>query len=92
MCQDFIHFPGILHHFILAKLATCTIQVNNSIFYFSSYVTWNLHEPEPGQYQFSGQADLEGFLRTAQDAGLLVILRVGPYICGEWEMVGYLPH
>ena len=53
-----------------------------------TYVPWNFHEPFPGVYNFEGDHDLVGFLKTAQDVGLLVILRAGPYICGEWEMGG----
>uniref|UniRef100_A0A672K3I8 Beta-galactosidase-like n=1 Tax=Sinocyclocheilus grahami TaxID=75366 RepID=A0A672K3I8_SINGR len=34
-----------------------------------------------------GDRDLEYFLNLANQIGLLVILRPGPYICAEWEMV-----
>lgn len=53
-----------------------------------TYIPWNFHEEYPGQYSFSGDRDLEYFLRLAQDIGLLVILRPGPYICAEWDMGG----
>lgn len=53
-----------------------------------SYIPWNYHEESPGQYNFSGDRDLEYFLQLANDIGLLVILRPGPYICAEWDMVG----
>ena len=36
-----------------------------------------------GVYNFSGGADLPAFLQAAKDAGLLVLLRAGPYMCGE---------
>lgn len=55
----------------------------------TTYVFWNLHEPEPGRYDFSGQNDLAAFLKTAQEEGLFVILRPGPYVCAEWEFGGY---
>jgi len=48
---------------------------------------WNVHEPQPGVYDFSGQTNLSHFLKLAQDSGLLVILRAGPYICGNWDYV-----
>lgn len=51
------------------------------------YIPWNYHEESPGMYNFSGDRDVEYFLKLAQDIGLLVILRPGPYICAEWEMV-----
>ncbi|MGI4829496.1 MAG: glycoside hydrolase family 35 protein [Janthinobacterium lividum] len=53
------------------------------------YVFWNLHEPEPGKYDFSGQNDVAAFVREAQAQGLYVILRPGPYVCAEWDLGGY---
>ena len=53
-------------------------------------VPWLLHEPRPGRFSFEGMADLPGFLREAQAAGLHVILRVGPYI-GDGHDGGGLP-
>ncbi|KAK5865833.1 hypothetical protein PBY51_020072 [Eleginops maclovinus] len=53
-----------------------------------TYIPWNYHEESPGQYNFSGDRDVEYFLQLAQDIGLMVILRPGPYICGEWDMGG----
>ncbi len=47
------------------------------------YVQWNLHEPTPGQYTFEDRLDVEAFLDLAQELGLYVIFRPGPYICGE---------
>ena len=43
-------------------------------------VPWLLHEPEPGEFDFSGRADLGRFLRLAGEAGLFVRLRMGPYV------------
>src|SRR6516162_4445480 len=43
------------------------------------YSFWNLHEPRPGQYDFSGNLDIATFIRTAQQEGLWVIVRPGPY-------------
>ncbi len=45
------------------------------------------HEPEKGTYDFSGNNDLIGFLETAQEVGLVVILRAGPFIDAERDMV-----
>lgn len=52
------------------------------------YVPWNFHEPVQGVYNFTGDRDLVHFLDLANQTGLLVILRPGPYICAEWEMGG----
>ena len=53
-----------------------------------AYLFWNLHEPKPGEFVWSGQADDAEFCRIAQEEGLWVILRPGPYSCAEWEMGG----
>lgn len=52
------------------------------------YVPWNFHEAVLGLHNFTGDRDLEHFLDLANQTGLLVILRPGPYICAEWEMGG----
>jgi beta-galactosidase len=54
----------------------------------TTYVFWNLHEPKPGVYDFSGQLDVAEFVREAQQEGLYVILRPGPYVCSEWDLGG----
>lgn len=54
-----------------------------------TYLFWNLHEPRPGEFDFSGQNDIAAFVRTAQEEGLWVILRPGPYACAEWEFGGF---
>jgi len=53
-----------------------------------AYLFWNQIEPRPGQFDWSGQADVAEFCRIAQQEGLWVILRPGPYSCAEWEMGG----
>jgi len=53
-----------------------------------AYLFWNQHEPRPGQFDFSGQADVAEYCRLAQEAGLWVILRPGPYSCAEWDLGG----
>jgi beta-galactosidase len=55
----------------------------------TTYVFWNVHEPQPGVYEFSGQNDVAEYIRGAQAEGLNVILRPGPYVCAEWELGGY---
>ena len=55
----------------------------------TTYVFWNVHEPRPGVYDFSGQHDVAEFVREAQQEGLYVNLRPGPYSCAEWECGGF---
>lgn len=55
----------------------------------TTYVFWNYHEEAPGNWNFSGEKDLRRFIKTAQEVGLYVIIRPGPYVCAEWEFGGY---
>ena len=58
------------------------------------YVFWNLHEHDYNissgvhTYDFTGRADLAQFLTVAGDAGLFVNVRIGPYVCAEWNFGG----
>ncbi|XP_052199504.1 beta-galactosidase-like isoform X2 [Diospyros lotus] len=54
-----------------------------------TYVFWNGHEPSPGQYNFEGRYDLVRFIKLVQQAGLYVHLRIGPYVCAEWNFGGF---
>ncbi|MCL7039501.1 hypothetical protein MKW94_011275 [Papaver nudicaule] len=54
-----------------------------------TYVFWNGHEPSPGKYYFEGRYDLVKFLKLAHQAGLYVHLRIGPYVCAEWNFGGF---
>ena len=54
-----------------------------------TYVFWNAHEPSRRVYDFSANNDLITFLKTIQDSGLYAILRIGPYVCAEWNY-GYI--
>lgn len=37
------------------------------------------------QYDFEGRKDLVQFVKTVAQAGLYVHLRIGPYVCAEWN-------
>ena len=56
-----------------------------------TYVPWNLHEPEKGQFCFDWHLDLKAFLQVCQEEGLYVMLRPAPYICSECDFGG-LPY
>lgn len=89
--EPFQILSGTIHYFRvvpqywqdrLKKLKECGLNT------VETYTCWNLHERKEGQFDFSGMLDLAAFLKTAQELGLYVILRPGPYICGEWDMGG----
>ncbi|XP_057529254.1 beta-galactosidase 3-like [Amaranthus tricolor] len=54
-----------------------------------TYVFWNGHEPSPGNFNFEGRYDLVRFLKIVQKAGLYAHLRLGPYVCAEWNFGGF---
>lgn len=37
------------------------------------------------QYNFKGRYDLVRFIKTVQKVGLYAHLRIGPYVCAEWN-------
>ncbi|XP_017762867.1 PREDICTED: beta-galactosidase [Eufriesea mexicana] len=55
----------------------------------STYVEWSLHQPTVDTWDWSGDADLVQFLKIAQEEGLFVLLRPGPYICAERDFGGF---
>jgi beta-galactosidase len=81
-----MHYPRIPRAYWRARLRMAKAMGLNAI---TTYVFWNVHEPRPGIYDFSGQNDIAEFIREAQSEGLYVILRPGPYVCAEWEFGGF---
>ncbi|OBS59551.1 hypothetical protein A6R68_09322, partial [Neotoma lepida] len=84
-------FGGSIHYFRvpreywrdrLLKMKACGLNT------LTTYVPWNLHEPERGKFDFSWNLDLEAFIQLAAKIGLYVILRPGPYICSEIDLGG----
>lgn len=53
-----------------------------------TYAFWNIHEISPGVWDFTGDKNIAEYIRTAQQVGLNVILRPGPYVCAEWDFGG----
>lgn len=54
-----------------------------------TYVFWGEHQRSPDPvYDWSGRRDLWGFIAAAGDAGLVVLLRLGPYVCAEAHFGG----
>jgi beta-galactosidase len=81
-----IHYPRVPRAYWRDRLQKARAMGLNTV---ETYVFWNEHETSPGQFDFSGQKDVAEFIREAQQEGLYVILRPGPYVCAEWEFGGY---
>ena len=54
-----------------------------------TYIFWDRHEPQRRKYDFSGRLDFIKFFQLIQDAGLYVVMRIGPYVCAEWNYGGF---
>ncbi|XP_042485473.1 beta-galactosidase 15-like [Macadamia integrifolia] len=54
-----------------------------------TYIFWDVHEPHHRQYNFEGNLDFIRFFKAVQQAGLYGILRIGPYVCAEWNYGGF---
>lgn len=81
-----MHYPRIPHQYWRHRFQMMKAMGLNTV---ATYVFWNLHETEPGQWDFKGDKNLAEYIRIAGEEGLMVILRPGPYVCAEWEFGGY---
>jgi len=54
------------------------------------YVPWSYHEPKEGNFDFSGNLDLDEFLSLVEEYGMKIMLRPSPYICAEVDF-GAMP-
>ncbi len=81
-----MHYTRVPREYWRDRLRKAKAMGLNTI---TTYAFWNVHEPRPGVYDFSGQNDVAEYLREAQAEGLHVIFRPGPYVCAEWELGGY---
>ncbi len=69
------------HRIQMAKAMGC-----NTI---AAYIFWNYHETEPGVFDFQTENhNIAQFIRIAQEEGMWVLLRPGPYVCAEWDFGG----
>lgn len=86
--EPFRIISGAMHYFRIHpdqwadRLRKARLMGLNTI---ETYLPWNLHEPEPGTLVLDGFLDLPRWLRLAQEEGLHVLLRPGPFICAEWD-------
>lgn len=80
-----LHYPRIPRPYWENRIKNCKALGMNTI---CLYVFWNVHETQPGVYDFSGQNDIAEFIRLCDKHDMKVILRPGPYVCAEWEMGG----
>lgn len=80
-----MHYPRIPRPYWRDRLKKAKAMGLNTV---CTYVFWNAHEAKRERFDFSGNLDIKTFCRTAQEEGLYVIVRPGPYVCTEWDFGG----
>lgn len=92
--EPFRYVSGSFHYFRALpgswrrKLQTLRAGGLNAV---DLYIQWSLHNPKDGVYNWDGIANVEEVVKIAQEEGLYIILRPGPYICAEIDNGG-LPY
>ena len=81
-----IHYPRVPHELWRDRLLRLKRAGFNTV---QTYAFWNFHEPKENQWDFTGDHDIGAFLDTAKELGLYATVRVGPYVCAEWDSGGY---
>jgi beta-galactosidase len=81
-----MHFARIPKEYWRQRIQMAKAMGCNTI---ATYVFWNYHEISEGIFDFTTwNRDLTGFAEIVQEEGMLLILRPGPYVCGEWDFGG----
>ena len=89
--KPFRIISGAIHYFRvpreywrdrLLKLKACGFNT------VETYIAWNMHQPTEDTFNFSGMLDIDAYFSLAEELGLYVIVRPGPYICSEWDFGG----
>jgi beta-galactosidase len=81
--MEYARVPRALWHDRLLRLKRAGFNA------IEMYTFWNFHEPREGQFNFTGDHDLDAYLKLIKSMGMYAIVRVGPYYCGEWNLGGY---
>jgi beta-galactosidase len=81
-----IHYPRVPHELWADRFLRMKQGSFNCV---ETYAFWNLSEPRENEWNFAGDADIGAFLDTAKQQGLYATVRVGPYVCAEWDFGGW---
>lgn len=80
-----MHYPRVPREYWRDRFRKAKALGLNTI---TTYVFWNLHEKQPGKFDFTGNLDIAEYAKIAKEEGLFLIVRPGPYICTEWDFGG----
>ncbi|MFI6650433.1 beta-galactosidase [Streptomyces sp. NPDC050529] len=73
----YVRHPAELWERELGKMRAAGVGI------VATYVFWNHHEQTEGTFDWTGRKDLRAFTAAAQRQGMMVWLRVGPFINAE---------
>ena len=80
-----MHYPRTPRALWLDRLLRIKRAGYNTV---QTYAFWNFHEPREGQFDFTGDKDLDAFLKTVKSLNMYAIVRAGPYVNAEWDTGG----
>eukprot|EP00041_Stephanoeca_diplocostata_P011407 m.188329 g.188329 ORF g.188329 m.188329 type:complete len:797 (-) comp18526_c0_seq2:98-2488(-) len=82
-----IHYSRVPEDYWKDRLLRLRAMGLNAI---QTYVPWNWHQPNgPTTVDFSSPGrNITKFISLAAELDMVVVLRAGPYMCGEWEFGG----
>ncbi|XP_053200890.1 beta-galactosidase-like [Panonychus citri] len=83
-----LHYFRVPHQYWSDRLTKMRAAGLNAV---QTYIEWSSHEPQEGVYNFEGDLNIANFFEAAKAADLLVVLRMGPYVCAERDLGG-LPY
>lgn len=81
-----MHYPRIPKEAWGSRMKMAKAMGLNTI---STYVFWNMHQPESDVFDFENNNNIREFINEAKKENLYVILRPSPYVCAEWDFGGY---
>ena len=81
-----LHYFRVLPELWVDRLQRMAAMGLNTV---QTYIAWNWHRLDDGSLDFATPSrNISAFFETAQSLNMNVLLRPGPFICGEWEMGG----
>ena len=89
ICSGAIHYFRVVPEYWRDRLEKLKMCGFNTV---ETYIAWNMTEIDKDVFTTEGMADFVKFIGIAEELGLYVIVRPGPFICAEWDMGGFPPY
>ncbi len=86
LCSGSLHYSRVPRALWRDRLLRMKRAGFNTV---QTYAFWNFHEPQEGRWDFSGDKDLDAFLKLVKAMGMYAVVRPGPYVCAEWDSGGF---